>query len=289
MKQAEREEAAHVPISNPRVRLLRKHIFTSSRHVKGSDKLRASYRGQIWGTTLKKRGPSLWITINPSDLHDPVVQVLIGEEIDMDNFFATAGPDSNCRAQNIARDPYGAAKYFFFIIKAVLQTLFGIEVTKDRVHTTMGILGRISAYFGVVEAQGRGTLHVHMLLWLEDAPNSNEMHEFLKTEEFQDRIRAYIKQNIRAHVDGLHEEMLKSTPHETQLAYSRPPDPDAANWAADFAVKEQRVVWSQQVHTCMKSTCLRYNKHGKLVCKRRALWELSDTEYIDEKGNWKPK
>jgi len=289
LKQAEKEEAAHVPISNPRVRLLRKHVFTTSGRVKGSDKLRASYRGQIWGTTMKKRGPSLWITINPSDLHDPVVQVLVGEEIDMDKFFATAGPDSDRRAQNIASDPYGAAKYFFFIIKTVLQTLFGIEVTKDRVRTTMGILGRISTYFGVVEAQGRGTLHVHMLIWLEDAPNSNEMHEFLKTEEFQDRIRAYIKQNIRAHVDGLDEEMMKSTPRETQLAYSRPPDPDAANWAAEFADKEKRVVRSQQVHTCTKSTCLRYNKHGKLVCKRRAPWELSGTEYIDEKGNWKPK
>jgi hypothetical protein len=153
----------------------------------------------------------------------------------------------------------------------------------------MGILGRISAYFGVVEAQGRGTLHVHMLLWLEDAPNSNDMHKFLKTDEFRDRIKAYIKQNIRAHVDGLDEDMMKSTPCETQLAYSRPPDPDTANWAAECADKELRVVRSQQVHTCTKQTCLRYNEHGKLVCKRRAPWELSEIEFIDEKGNWKPK
>ncbi|KAG0695955.1 hypothetical protein DFH29DRAFT_813628, partial [Suillus ampliporus] len=45
----------------------------------------------------------------------------------------------------------------------------------------------------------------------------------------------------------------------------------------------------QQVHTCTKSTCLHYNKHGKLVCKRCTPWELSDTECIDKKGNWKPK
>ncbi|KAG2359921.1 hypothetical protein BDR07DRAFT_1378337 [Suillus spraguei] len=72
-------------------------------------------------------------------------------------------------AWNIANDPYGAAN---------------INVTKDRVHTTMGILGRISAYFGVVEAQGHGMLHVHMLLWFEDAPNCDEMHKFLKMEVF---------------------------------------------------------------------------------------------------------
>ncbi|KAG0695956.1 hypothetical protein DFH29DRAFT_758462, partial [Suillus ampliporus] len=151
LKQANKEEAAHVPISNPQVCLLRKHIFTTSGCVKGSDKLRASYQGQIWSMTMKMCGPSLWITINPSDLHDPVVQVFIGEEINMDNFFETAGPDGDHRAQNIARDPYGASKYFFSIIKAVLHALFGIEVTKDCVCTTMGILGRISTYFGVGE------------------------------------------------------------------------------------------------------------------------------------------
>jgi len=289
LKQAEKEEAAHIPISNPRVHLLRKHVFATSGRVKGSDKLRASYRGQIWGTTLKLCGPSLWITINPNDLHDPVAQILIGEEIDMDKFFATAGPDSDHRARNIAKDPYGAAKYFFFIIHAVLSALFGIEVTKDHVHSSMGILGVISAYYGVVEAQGRGTLHLHMLLWLAHTPNSEEMHEFLKTEEFRDRIQAYIKQNIRAHVDGLDEETVRTTPRETQLGYSRPPNPDGTHWEAECADKERRVVRSQQVHTCTKSTCLRYNKHGRLVCKRRAPWELSDTEYIDENGNWKPK
>ncbi|KAG2132150.1 uncharacterized protein EDB93DRAFT_1094070 [Suillus bovinus] len=115
------------------------------------------------------------------------------------------------------------------------------------------------------------------------------MHEFLKTEEFRDHIRAYIKQNIRAHVDGLDEETVRTTPHESKLGYSCPPNPDGADWEAECADKERRVVRSQQVHTCTKSTCLHYNKHGRLVCKRRAPWELSDTEYIDENRNWKPK
>lgn len=150
--------------------------------------MRASYRGQVWGTCLMLRGPSLWLTINPCDLHDPIMQLFAGEEIDMDQFNAKLGPDSSHRAANVAQDPYAAAKFFFFIINTVLSTLFGIEVSKDHVYSQPGLLGRITDYFGVVEAQGRGTLHVHMLLWLEDAPNAEEMHLLLQRESFRERI-----------------------------------------------------------------------------------------------------
>ncbi|KAG2087899.1 uncharacterized protein F5147DRAFT_748484 [Suillus discolor] len=120
LQQAEKEEAEHRPISNPRVCLLWKHVFA------------VQYRGFIWGTCLCLRGPSLWMTINPSDTHDPVAQIFAGEQINMDDFSPVAGPDSNRRAQNIARDPFTTAKYFFFIIKAVLSALFQIEVKGNR-------------------------------------------------------------------------------------------------------------------------------------------------------------
>lgn len=189
----------------------------------------------------------------------------------------------------MAKDPYAAAKYFFFIINAVLRTLFGITVTKDQVHAHMGLLGVLAGYFGVVEAQGRGSLHVHMLIWLQDTPNCQDMHTFLKSSRFRERISRYIQKNIQAHVDGLDEATLQSMPRETQLAYSRPPDPDSESWEDEFADRLRRVVRSQQVHTCTKATCLRYNKHGRLVCKRRAPWELSDVELIDDRGRWKPR
>jgi hypothetical protein len=42
--------------------------------------------------TLKLCGPSLWITINPNDLHNPIAQIFIGEEIDMDKFLQLQVP-----------------------------------------------------------------------------------------------------------------------------------------------------------------------------------------------------
>ncbi|KAG8216757.1 hypothetical protein J3R82DRAFT_6991, partial [Butyriboletus roseoflavus] len=65
------------------VNLLQKHVFTSSGCVKGSDKSQALYHGQIWGTCLQMCGPSLWMTINSSDTHDPIVQILASEQINI--------------------------------------------------------------------------------------------------------------------------------------------------------------------------------------------------------------
>ncbi|KAI9573285.1 hypothetical protein HD554DRAFT_2060427 [Boletus coccyginus] len=100
LKQAGVEEDQHRQITNPIVRALRKHLTA----------VRAS----------------LWITINPSDVHDPVAQVFTGADIDLDRFVSSSGPDSQDRAARIAQDPYAAAKFFHISIQVVLEMLFGI-------------------------------------------------------------------------------------------------------------------------------------------------------------------
>ncbi|KIN95492.1 hypothetical protein M404DRAFT_165673, partial [Pisolithus tinctorius Marx 270] len=266
LKQAAAEEARHELISNARVRALRRHVTAANGRVIGSDNTRASYRSMIWGTCLMLGGPSLWLTINPVDIHDPIAQVFAGENIDLNDFNAHLGPDSNRHAENIAANPYAAARYFHFIIHTVLETLFGIQNTGNKVHSQVGVLGRVAGYFGVVEAQGRGTLHVHMLLWLANTLNANKMQALLQQESFRDTIRNYIHANIRTHLDDLTEDDLKTMPRAPQLAYSRPHDPRTAGWQQGSHEIEQQLVRSQQLHTCSRATCLRVTRDG-LVCK----------------------
>ncbi|KAJ3900388.1 hypothetical protein F5879DRAFT_778801, partial [Lentinula edodes] len=40
---------------------------------------------------------------------------------------------------------------------------------------TGGVLGVVKGYYGCIEAQGRGTLHCHMMIWLEGGLNPNEI------------------------------------------------------------------------------------------------------------------
>lgn len=69
----------------------------------------------------------------------------------------------------------------------------------------------MNGYFGVIEAQGRGSLHVHMLIWLKNAPNSDEMLELLTQSHFRDKIATFIDHNIRTHLDGFNEEYVNET------------------------------------------------------------------------------
>jgi Helitron helicase-like domain at N-terminus len=154
LQQAAREEDANLPIVDPAVKKIRRHVHGAVSRVQGTDQARYQLRSQIWSTALYHGPPSVWMTINPSDLHDPILQVFAGEDIDLDHFIASAGPDRKRRAQNVANDPYAAARFFHFIIQATLDHLLQIKVHDNRINTGKGILGEVAAYFGAVESQG---------------------------------------------------------------------------------------------------------------------------------------
>lgn len=287
MEKAQAEEDHGQRISDPRVHLLKKHMFATSSRVMGSDHMRAGYRSQIWSTSIFLNPPTLWTTWNFCDIHDPLVQVLAGENINMDAFIRTAGPSAEKRAQNVAKNPYAAAKFFHFVSATMLRTLFGIYTKGGRVISQKSILGHLNGYFGVVEAQGRGTLHLHMMMWLKNAPTADEMAALLKTESFRDQICQYIGANLRSHLSAMTSlQEIKAIPRESDLAYSRPPHPDASLFEQEMAELELRLVRSQQVHTCKTTTCLRFNRHGQVVCKRNAPWPLTTEDFVSPNGKW---
>ena len=290
LQQAEEEEAQGKMISDPAVKLMRQHIYATAGRVIGSNYAREQLRSQIWSTSVMLNPPSLWITINPCDLHDPIAQVLAGEEIDLDSFHALLGPSKERRARNIAIDPYAAAKFFHFVIQTTLETLFGITVTSYQVHSSEGIFGWVTAYFGVVESQARATLHLHVLLWLLNAPSMEQMHALLCTGRFRQRVKDFIRDNIRAYLPGLEtDDSIRNIPNEVEVAYSRPPQPNLANYNDQATNLELRVARSKNLHTCEIRRCLIPSKSGPLICKRRAPFEKSLVDFVDEQGNWGPK
>ena len=191
------------------------------------------------------------MTINPSDIHDPIVQLFAGENINLNNLITLVAPNANKRATNIAADPYAVAKFFHFLIRTILETLFGIKVTNFQSKSRMGILGQVSAYFGTVESQGRGTLHLHLLAWLEDAPNADQMAELLKAENFCTKVTSYIQANLCAYLPGLEtSESVKAIPKVKDITYSRPPHPDSPDYEKQLSEFELKLARAEQLHTC---------------------------------------
>ena len=267
LQEAQVDEEKHRPIQNNRVQHLRRHLFATSSHIMASGKMRAGYRNQIWGTCLWLRPPSLWLTINPMDYEDPIAQIFAGENIDMDAFSDVMRADVNQRMTNMANDPFASALFFHFIIQTTLETLLSIRTSRRHVENHVGIFGEVNGFFGVIEAQGRGSLHVHMLVWLKNAPNADEMLELLTRDDFRQRIALYIEHIVRTHLDGFDEEYVRNTDCERHISYSRPPNPIDCNWANDITDMERKLARAHQVHVCKTSTCLRRNKKGELECK----------------------
>ncbi|KZT08427.1 uncharacterized protein LAESUDRAFT_649329 [Laetiporus sulphureus 93-53] len=71
LRQAAREEAAKMSISNRAMRLLKKHIHAVGGWVMESDQACYQLRSKIWSTSIYLSPRTLWMTINPDDLHDP--------------------------------------------------------------------------------------------------------------------------------------------------------------------------------------------------------------------------
>ena len=220
---ASREEIEGKPFSHEGIKTLRRHLRAVCSKVIGTDENRLSMRSKTWSTTALFGPPNVWITINPSD-HDPIAQVFTGADIDMDLFEATAGPTAEQRGRNIATDPFVSAKSFHFIINTLLDVIFGIRKTGNGLERRPGVFGTVRAYIGTVEAQGRGTLHLHMLLWLKDGPPASVMQQALQDEWFRQRIREYIKSTIHADVDNKPTEAILQMPKRHAPSYSRPID-----------------------------------------------------------------
>jgi hypothetical protein len=287
---ASREEAKQQDPSNPIIHSLKKHIFAVRTNVIGTDESRINIRSYIWGMTIMKNPPSLWITINPTDTHDPIAQVLAGQEIDLDAFDKTAGPDSSHRALIIASDPYAAAKFFHFTVQVILEELMGITIIKQNRGLTVrkeGVFGTIEAYVGTVEAQGQGTLHLHVLLWLRGAPPASVMKDCLQSSDFRARIANYIDSNIHGHHDQLSEQSLAITPRERAVSYSHPLDPRTSVFDSQHSTIEAQLVRAIQIHKCGPG-CLKVYK-GHMLCKCHAPFPLALEAWIDSEGNWGPQ
>lgn len=94
-----------------------------------------------------------------------------------------------------------------------------------------------------------------------------------------------LERNIRSHLDAFNGDVLEAMESESELAWSRPPDPDSPDYDHDLRLLEARLARSQQYHQCTTNTCLVIDKRTRRqVCKRRAPFELSPENVVTDTG-----
>ncbi|KZV80405.1 hypothetical protein EXIGLDRAFT_591831, partial [Exidia glandulosa HHB12029] len=147
-----------------------------------------------------------------------------------------------------------------------------------------GLLGRVTAFYGCVEAQGRGTLHCHMMVWIDGALNPNEIKERVLADmngEFQKRLLAVLDDTISNCVPDDPPDVEIPVPSSAHHPCSvRGPDLSAALPQLQPArqLDLRNVVLKSQMHT-HSGTCFKYWKGtGPRECR----FDLDAANYCPE-------
>lgn len=122
-------------------------------------------RAEIRGLIVRDGMPAFWLIINPSDLQNLLVLVLAGA---LHSSSALPNATATVCCTVAVLDPVAVARFFHHTCTAVLDGLLRSKPSE------FGILGDVSNYFGVVETNGRGMLHLHALIWVRG--NLDFMH-----------------------------------------------------------------------------------------------------------------
>ncbi|KLO12577.1 hypothetical protein SCHPADRAFT_806804, partial [Schizopora paradoxa] len=145
------------------------------------------------------------------------------------------------------------------------------------------VLGSVKGYYGCVEAQGRGTLHCHMLVWLDGALDPQEIKDRIVDQHdsaFSERLCAYVDDIISSEVpySGAFDEGPLSSHPCAVRSVRRDPTQSAVEYERKRKADLSLLASACQRHS-HSSTCYKYwpgEPHPK-ECR----FGLSETNHID--------
>jgi hypothetical protein len=143
--------------SDPAIAVLRRALQTVAARVPNSFAEKQEMRLYLRGLFIEFGPAAFWLTLNPSDLRDPLVIKLAGVTLPKDRLQKA---NDAFRRKTANMNPAAIAVFFDRLCTAVLKGL--VCPGEDQI----GIFGEVSTYFGAVETNGRGMLHLHCLVWL---------------------------------------------------------------------------------------------------------------------------
>jgi Helitron helicase-like domain at N-terminus len=168
---------------DPRITKLMELTAIASTGCRGSVEYFQQRRTEIRALFVRFGGPHFFVTVNPDDSKHPLVLSFSPSTLnatDQQSFVVSIPRASRLRNQRryklIAQNPVIQAQFFDKVFTAVVTHLLGFG-REDRV----GILGKVSSYYALIEAQGKGTLHAHTLVWLSDG---NSYHHLISLRQF---------------------------------------------------------------------------------------------------------
>ncbi|KAJ7618843.1 hypothetical protein DFH06DRAFT_1011949 [Mycena polygramma] len=142
------------------------------------------------------------------------------------------------------------------MVDQFIDTFLGFQRACKR-----GVFGRVKHYYGVFEAQNRGSLHLHSLIWLEGALSPKLIQEKALADEcFKNRLFDWMESIIKLDLPSNTRSIdSPSKAAKKKCLLDRPPHPDDPNFETTWPQYLREILdASSQEHThnetCYKKT-----------------------------------
>ncbi|XP_044715996.1 AAA domain-containing protein [Hirsutella rhossiliensis] len=245
--------------------------------------VRLNMRRKIQSLIVGYGVPAIWFTINPNDITNPVKLRLAAYRTRdpgaAEEFLEGLG--SAYKQTRLAMsDPMSAAVFFHREMKLFFDHY--VKVGEE------SVFGRIGKYYGAVETNERGALHVHGLLWLHGNAHLSSMLADIHGED-----QAAYRERIIRYVDSVFSEDLDQEGFcAVQAERSVTSDissllDNTEQFSAAFDEEANFCAGATQVHT-HSPTCVKYSlgkgaRKGNL-CRFKSPWRLVDKTAITADG-----
>lgn len=212
--------------------------------------------------------PTWFITISPSDIDSTLVMKLSGvpkEDLKLIVF------DYEQRAKISAMNPLAGAKFFNRLVTKVFSCLFqttangesNVRKTTSYHSRKVGILGKMISHFMVFEVQGRGSLHLHALLWATLSPLL--LQKIAHVPELVNEVQAVLNSMVSAEISRLGYKEFNQRKKDQVIYHAQlHPCPDFMD-RENFHNRVEAVVSTVNVHN-HRPTCHK-GKSGKFGCR----------------------
>ncbi|KAM4061887.1 ATP-dependent DNA helicase PIF1 [Hirsutella rhossiliensis] len=249
-----------------------------------SRELRLSMRHKILALIVRYGVPAIWFTINPNDITNPVKLRLAAyrtRDPEAAEEFLRSLDMSFKRVRLSVSDPMSSAMFFHREM-----TLF----FEHYVNAGESVFGRIGHYYGAVETNERGSLHVHGLLWLHGNAHLSSMLSDAHGEEqaaYRERIIRYVDSVFCGRQD-LDQEGFCAVQAERSVTSDVSSLLDSAEqFSAGFEEEANFCAGATQIHT-HSPTCVKYSLGNKGrrgdLCRFKAPWKLVEETTLSQDG-----
>ncbi|XP_044717280.1 PIF1-like helicase domain-containing protein [Hirsutella rhossiliensis] len=244
---------------------------------------RLSMRKKILSLIIRHGVPAIWFTLNPNDITNLVKLRLAahrGRDPDEAEAFLRDLGTAYKRTRLAISDPMSSA--IFFHREMTLFFEHYVNVGEE------SVFGHVGAYYGAVETNERGALHIHGLLWLRGNAGLGEALGGSDTEE-----QAAYRERIVRYVDSVFSEELDAEGYcAVQAERSATADissrlDDVARFTDTFDEEANFCAGATQIHT-HSATCVKYSLGARArtgdLCRFKAPWRLVERTALTADG-----